>query len=398
MISERWTQPSWFLVALVLVAACSKAEHQGPSDRDAGTSGSGGASGKGTGGGNAQGSGGTRGSGGRTSTNGSSGSGGAAVAHGGGGGGQAGRGTSMGMSGDAGSNTGMPGQIGGCDVFTADDAWNRDITSASVDADWTTKIHTLVGDIKLHPDYGNSGSEHYGIPINTVAQSQAAVAVSFDDYPDESDPGPYPLPDPSSAKIEGGTPSACDGDCHFLVVQSGSCMLYEGYACHYASGWHCANGAKWDLSKNSYGQRKKGWTSADAAGLAITPGLVRYDEVAAGQITHAIRFTLKCTRANFVAPATHDAVPSKCDPNDPNAPPMGLRVRLRADYDLSKLSAHAQVVAKAMQHYGLMLADNGSNFYFQGEDSPSWTADDVEPLKTIPASAFEALTPGTLEK
>jgi hypothetical protein len=283
-------------------------------------------------------------------------------------------------------------------VFSADDAWNRDISAVAADSDWTTRLHTLVGDIKIHPDYGNAGSEHYGMPINIVPQTQPPVAITFDGYPDESDPGPYPLPDPSVAKIEGGTPQACDGDCHFLVVQSGACMLYEGYGCSYAGGWRCSNGAKWDLTKNSYGQRMKGWTSADAAGLPITPGIVRYDEVKAGEVTHAIRFTLKCTRANFVAPATHQAVPGGCSASDPNAPPMGLRVRLRADYDASKLSASAQVVVRGMQRYGMLLADNGSNFYFQGEDNPSWADTDVEPLKTIPASAFEAMTPGPLEK
>ncbi len=330
-----------------------------------------------------------------------SGSGGSASGGSGGGGGTAASAGAGGAGADAGSAgppaSGKPGEIGGCAIFSADDAWNQDISAEPVDASWTSRLQALVGDIKLHPDYGNSGSEHYGLPINVVPQAQPLVAVRFDDYPDESDPGPYPFPEPGSARIEGGTPSACDGDCHFLVVQSGACMLYEGYACAYAGGWHCANGAKWDLSKNSYGQRMKGWTSADAAGLAITPGLVRYGEVQAGEITHAIRFTLHCTRANFVAPATHQAVPSHCDPNDPNAPPMGLRVRLRADYDLSSLSPSAQVVARAMQRYGLLLADNGSDFYFQGEDNPGWTDTDVEPLKTLPASAFEAIVPPALE-
>jgi hypothetical protein len=286
-------------------------------------------------------------------------------------------------------------QIGGCDVFSADDAWNKDISKEPVDPGWTTKLAALVGDINLHPDYGNSGTEHYGIPVGVVPESQPLVPVTFDYYPEESDPGPYPFPGPADAKIEGGTAEACDGDCHFLVVQSGTCLLYEGYACSYDSGWRCGNGAIWDLTKNSYGQRPKGWTSADAAGLAIAPGLIRYDEVRAGEIRHAIRFTVDCTRANFVAPATHQAVPGGC--SDPNAPPMGLRVRLRADYDISGLSKSAQVVARAMQRYGLLLADNGSNFYFQGEDNPGWTEDDVEPLKTIPASAFEAITPPPLE-
>jgi hypothetical protein len=294
---------------------------------------------------------------------------------------------------------GTPGKVGGCTVFTSDDAWNRDVSGETADATWTDRLQKLVGSgKKLHPDYGNAPPEHYGIPINVVPASQAKVAVTFDDYPDESDNGPYPFPDPGTAKIEGGTPSNCSGDCHFIVVQSGDCMLYEGYACSYANGWHCANGAKWDLSKNSYGQRPKGWTSADAAGLAIMPGLVRLDEVRAGKMNHAIRFTLACSRPNFVVPATHEAVPGSCDPSDPNAPPMGFRVRLRAGFDVSSLSKSAQVVANAMKTYGMILADNGSNFFFQGEDNPGWTEDDVEPLKTIPASEFEALVPGTLER
>jgi hypothetical protein len=297
---------------------------------------------------------------------------------------------------DAGADdTGELPEVGGCAVFTADDAWNRDISDEPADATWTERIHALVGDIRLHPDYGNSGDEHYGLPINVVPASQPLVPVEFDDYPEESDPGPYPFPDPSSAKIEGGTPDDCDGDCHVLVVQREACALFEGYACSYAGGWHCANGARWSLSENSYGQRPKTWTSADAAGLPILPGLVRYDEVKRGAVEHAIRFTVDCTRANFVAPATHQAVPGGCD--DPNAPPMGLRVRLRADYDLSSLSPPAQAVARAMQRYGMIVADNGSNFYFQGEDNPGWTEDDVEPLKTIPASAFEAIAPPALE-
>ncbi|HEX4335280.1 MAG TPA: hypothetical protein VH062_05165 [Polyangiaceae bacterium] len=308
-------------------------------------------------------------------------------------------GASNGGSGAGGSTPGKPGTVGGCSVFTPDDDWNKDISGASVDATWTTRIQTVTSTgLKLHPDYGNSGSEHYGIPINVVPASQPAVPVTFDDYADESDPGPYPFPDPGSARVEGGTPMSCDGDCHFLTVQSGTCVLYEGYACHYDGGWHCANGAKWDLKKNSYGQRPKGWTSADAAGLAVMPGLVRVDEVRSGAITHAIRFTMDCSRPNYVAPATHDAVPHACDPSNPNSPPMGLRVRLnKTKFDISKLSASAQVVAKAMQTYGMILADNGSDFYFQGEDNAGWADDDVEPLKTIPASAFEVITPPPLE-
>jgi hypothetical protein len=289
--------------------------------------------------------------------------------------------------------SGKPGSIGACTVFTSDDDWNRDISGEPTDATWTMHVQTVISSgLHLHPDYGAG----YGIPVNVVAASQKAVPVTFDDYADESDPGPYPFPDPGSAHIEGGTASSCDGDCHLLVVQSGACMLYEGYACSYSNGWHCSNGAKWNLTEKSYGQRPKGWTSADAAGLPITPGLVRLDEVRAGAVNHAIRFTMGCTSPSFVAPATHQA---SCGHSNGNSPPMGLRLRLnKTKFDIGKLSASAQVVAKAMQTYGLILADNGSDFYFQGADDPGWTDDDIEPLKTIPASAFEAITPPALEQ
>jgi hypothetical protein len=288
--------------------------------------------------------------------------------------------------------------IGSCRVFPSDDPWNRDVSQAAVDATWTQRIRALVGDVDIHPDYGVDGSTLYGIPINLVPTSQTHVDVTFDWYEDESDPGPYPFPGPSDIAIEGQSPMACDGDCHVLVVQQGTCMLYEGYACEYQTdGWHCGNGAKWDLTRVSYGQRTPGHTSADAAGLPIMSGLVRYDEVRAGEIRHAIRFTLPCTKPNYVAPATHYAVPGGCDENDPNAPPMGIRMRLRADFDDSGFPASARVVVAAMKRYGLILADNGSSFYFQGDSNPGWTEDDIEPLKDIPASAFEAIDVPPLE-
>ena len=296
-----------------------------------------------------------------------------------------------GGSGAGGATPGMPGQVGACTMFPGDDQWNRDISKAPVDATWTSRLSAMVGDIRIHPDFGAG----YGIPINVVSSSQAAVAVTYDGYPDESDPGPYPLPDPSVAKIEGGTPTDCSGDCHFLVIQSGTCLLWEGYACSHSSGWRCSNGARWDLTRISYGQREKEWTSADAAGLPIAPGLVRLAEVRAGRVTHAIRFTVRCTQATYVAPATHQAVPGSCDPT--NSPPMGLRVRMKADYDISGLSQSAQVIATGMKTYGMIIADNGSNFYFQGEDDPGWTDDDIEPLKTIQASSFEVIVPPPLE-
>jgi hypothetical protein len=277
-------------------------------------------------------------------------------------------------------------------MFPGADEWNRDISKEPVDATWTSRLQTMVGNIKIHPDFGAG----YGIPINVVPAAQPDVAVDYDGYPDESDPGPYPLPDPSTARIEGGTPSDCNGDCHFLVIQSGTCLLFEGYACSNAGGWRCSNGAKWDLTRISYGQRPKEWTSADAAGLPIAPGLVRLAEVRAGKVTHAIRFTVRCSQGHYVAPATHQAVPGgSCDPT--NSPPMGLRVRMKADHDISGLSPSAQVVATGMKTYGMIIADNGSNFFFQGEDDPGWTDEDIEPLKTIPASAFEVIQPPALE-
>jgi hypothetical protein len=308
-------------------------------------------------------------------------------------GGKSGGGNGAAGSGTGGNGTGIPGkpgEVGGCKMFPAEDDWNLDISGVSPDATWTKKVQDLVGGAKIHPDYGVDGEDLYGIPINVVPEKQALVAVAFDDYPDESVPGPYPFPGPDDVIIEGNSPESCDGDCHLIVVQSGACMLYEGYACeHQDDGWHCANGAKWNLDEVGYGQRETGWTSADAAGLAIAPGLLRYDEVRAGEVTHALRFTLNCTTNKYVKPATHQAVPGGCDASD--GLPMGTRVRLKADYDISQLSPSAQIVLEGMKKYGMILADNGSNFYFQGEANRGWTEDDIEPLKGVPASAFEVV-------
>lgn len=275
-------------------------------------------------------------------------------------------------------------------MFPATDHFNLDVSDAAVDAAWTQKVMDLVGAARLHPDYGVDGEVLYGIPLNVVPETQPLVPVSFDDYPEESDAGPYPFPGPGEVSIEGNSPESCDGDCHLLVIRQGTCQLYEGYACeHRQGGWHCANGAKWELNEVGYGQRPEGWTSADAAGLAIAPGLLRYDEVRAGEVTHALRFTLPCSTSKYVAPASHYAVPGGCDPTE--GPPMGTRVRLKADYDLSNLGPSARAVLQGMKKYGMILADNGSSFYFQGEAHRGWTEDDIEPLKGVPASAFEVL-------
>jgi hypothetical protein len=311
------------------------------------------------------------------------------------GGGKAGSNNNAGAGNQAGSTStgtpGNPGEVGGCRMFPPSDDWNLDISGLPADAAWTQKVNDLVGDSNIHPDYGVDGQDLYGIPLNVVPESQPLTEVVFESYPEESDPGPYPFPGPDEVMIEGNSPESCDGDCHLLVVQQGACMLYEGYACEYrGDAWHCGNGAKWDMNDVGYGQREVGWTSADAAGLAIAPGLLRYDEVRAGEVTHALRFTLDCTTNKYVKPATHFAVPGGCDPAD--GPPMGTRVRLKADFDISAFSQSARVVLKGMQKYGMILADNGSNFYFQGEAHAGWTEDDIEPLKDVPASAFEVVS------
>lgn len=337
-------------------------------------------------------------SGGAAGAGASSGSGGSSSGGTSAGGGAGGTGAVGGASGGSGGGSTAVPTVGGCPVFTADDEWNRDVSQDPVDASWTQKVQALVGSKNIHPDYGSGGgSVLYGIPFNVVPATQPAVNVAFDWWPNESDPSPYPFPGPGTIAIEGGEPTNCSGDCHVLVVQQGSCALYEGYACeHQSDGWHCGNGAKWDLTKNSYGQRPKGWTSADAAGLPILPGLLRYDEVVAGAVEHALRFTLSCTMNKYVAPATHFAVPSGCQ-NEANAPPMGLRVRLKADFDISSAPPSAQVILTAMKKYGMILADNGSDFYFQGEANPGWSNAEIAPLKQVPASAFEVVSVPPLE-
>ena len=262
-------------------------------------------------------------------------------------------GGSTGTGGVAGS-TSVP-VIGGCPMFTLDDEWNRTITNDSTDTGWTAKLFSNATLKALHPDFGSG----FGIPFNLVPQSQAKLGISFD-YKGDSDPGPYPFPG-SSAKIEGGTPTNCSGDCHVLTVEQTACLLYEGWNCTYtasSNSWHCGSGAEFDLTKNSYGQRPVTWTSADAAGLAILPGLVKYVEVAAGAVNHAIRFTMHCTQDGYVKPATHQAVPTGkngCPAGITTAdleasyPPMGLRVRLKSAYDISGMSSQAKTIAQAMK-------------------------------------------------
>lgn len=277
--------------------------------------------------------------------------------------------------------------IGGCPVFPADNPWNTDISQAPLhpqSAAIIARIASVGGDF-LHPDFGENPD--YGIPYTVVPRDQPLVPITFTAWPDESDPGPYPIP--PDAPIEGG--AGASGDRHVLVVREGTCDLFElGYAFPEAGGarWRANIGARFDLTSNDL--RPLGWTSADAAGLPILAGLVRYDEVAAGEIGHAIRITFAETRRAYILPATHFASSN----TDPLLPAMGMRLRLSAGFDVGSLTGQARVIARAMQRYGVIVADNGSNWFFQGAHHPGWDDDDLNQLKSIPGSQFEVVYTG----
>jgi hypothetical protein len=274
--------------------------------------------------------------------------------------------------------------VGGCPVFPADNAWNQDVSQLPLhprSAAMIAQIQADGGD-ELHPDFGENPD--YGIPYVVVPASQPLVPITYTAYGDESDPGPFPIP--LDAPVEGGGAS---GDRHVLVLRQGTCDLFELFVGRRtADGWDAASGARFDLTSNAL--RPDGWTSADAAGLPILPGLVRYDEVAAGVIRHAIRVTFGETQRGYIAPATHFA----SDSTDPDRPPMGLRLRLKASYDVAQLTGQARVIATAMQQYGLIVADNGSNWFFQGAPSAGWDDDDLNQLKDVPGTAFEVVDTG----
>ncbi len=284
--------------------------------------------------------------------------------------------------------TTLPG-AGNCPSFPADNVWNADVSQLPVDphsAAWLASMDA--GGTNLHPDFGSSGDPNapYGIPYAVVTAAHPKVPVAFQ-YADESDPGPYPFgPD---IPIEGG--QGASGDRHAIMVDASSCTLYELYDAVYSPGGSTAgSGAIWDLRSDAL--RPATWTSADAAGLPIFPGLLRPEEVFAGLVTHAIRFTAVHTQKAFIWPARHQAG----DTTDPNVPPMGARFRLKMSFDISHFSGPTQVVLRAMQHYGLILADNGSNWYFQGAASNSWGDQLISELKQVPASAFEAVNESSL--
>jgi hypothetical protein len=264
-------------------------------------------------------------------------------------------------------------------------AWNQDISKAPRDprsAAYIAYINAHGGN-RLHPDFGSP--QPYGFPFAVVDPGQPRLPVNYTAYGDESDRGPFPVP--TGAPVEGG--SRGDGDRHVLTVDRGDCTLYELYRAFYKPRprphWNADSGVAWDL--DSFALRPEGWTSADAAGLPIFPGLVRYDEAAAGRVEHAIRVTFESTRDAYVHPAVHCAG----DTANPSAPPMGLRLRLKAGYGLGGFSGPARAVAEAMKRYGLIVADNGSNWFFSGSSDRRWDDENLNQLKRIPGAAFEVV-------
>ena len=260
-------------------------------------------------------------------------------------------------------------------------AWNQDISASPVAADSDQIIDYINshGDSELHPDFGRN--KKYGIPYVKVGAGTKPVRVKFR-YRSESDPGKYKIP--LNAPIEGGKNG--DGDRHVIAFDTSDCKLYEMFdAKPRKRSWKAVGGAIWDLK--SAGLRTAGWTSADAAGLPIFPGLVRYEEVAEGTIDHAIRVTFESTRDAYVNPGSHCAG----DTNSPSAPPMGLRFRLKSSYDTSGLTGQAAIIATALKQYGMINADNGSNWFISGTANKGWSNDDLNQLKEIPGSAFEVV-------
>lgn len=273
--------------------------------------------------------------------------------------------------------------------FPSDNPWNQDVSGEPVDPNSAALI-AACGDRGLHPDFGTvwNGAPN-GIPYVVVGGSQGRVPVTFE-YDDESDPGPYPVP--ADAPVEGGPNGT--GDRHVLVVDRDNWRLYELYDARPVNGgqsWTAGSGAIFDLNSNAL--RPAGWTSADAAGLPIFPGLVRYDEVVEQkEIRHALRFTCPVTRRAYVSPARHFA----SSRTDANLPPMGMRVRLRADFDVSGYPANVQVILTAMKKYGMLLADNGSGWYVSGAPDPRWNDNELATLRNVRGRDFQVVRMGTI--
>jgi len=275
--------------------------------------------------------------------------------------------------------------IGNLQVFPADNPWNTDISKEATDPNSDNIIAGIGNEVHLHPDFGTVWENApIGIPYNMVGKNQALVTIKFQ-YNSESDPGPYPVP--QDALVESGS------DRHVLVIDTINLKLYELFSGtrNNDNTWNAGSGAVYDLTSNKL--RPDYWTSADAAGLPIFPGLVRYEEVIEkGIINHALRFTVQHTRNGFIHPATHAASNS----NNGNYPPMGMRVRLKAGFDISGFAPHVQVILKALKKYGMFVADNGSNWYISGAPDSRWVDDELGELKTIQGNNFEVVKMGTI--
>lgn len=290
---------------------------------------------------------------------------------------------------DSGSSS-QPASLAGRRFFPADNAWNRDVSTDPVDPNSNVLIATCGANAALHPDFGTVwDGGPIGIPYVVVRGSQPRVPLTFD-YSDESDPGPYPIP--PDAPIEGGASS--NGDRHVLVVDADNWKLNELYDAHPQNGgakWTAGSGAIFDLNSNAL--RPAGWTSADAAGLPILPGLVRYDEVVEQkEIAHALRFTCPTTRRAYVSPARHYA----SSRTGTDQPPMGMRVRLKASVDISGYPANVQVILRALKKYGMFLADNGSSFFISGTHDMRWNDDEIGAMKSLHGRDFEVVKMETL--
>ena len=285
----------------------------------------------------------------------------------------------------SGMSLGIGASLNGFIPFPADNAWNQDISNSPVDPN-SSAIISFIGDTTpLHPDFGAGlyDGSSIGIPYDIVSGSPF-VSIDYTAYGSQSDRGPMPIP--KNAPIEG-YPNPGSGDRHVLVLDRDNCWLYELYSSYPQKNgtWDAGSGAVWDLLNDE--QRPYTWTSADADGLSVFAGLARYDEVASGEIQHALRFTVPYTESAFTPPATHWAGTS----SNAYAPPMGMRMRLQASYDISSFPAQSRVILTALQKYGMILADNGSAIYITGDPDSRWDNNDLASLKTVPASAFDVI-------
>jgi hypothetical protein len=277
-----------------------------------------------------------------------------------------------------------------CPIFPRTNVWNKPVDTLPVAANSDAVIASIGTDTGLHPDFGFGlwQGAPIGIPITVVSSTQPRSRVRFQ-YADESDRGPYPLP--KAVAIEGGRQS--DGDRHAIVVDKDRCVVYELFALYPRAGsppWRAGSGAIWSLRSNRL--RPAGWTSADAAGLPILPGLARYSEVRRGGINHALRFTVSQTRRAYVYPARHYA----SSLTDPNLPPMGLRVRLKASFDISGFPRQARIVLRALKRYGMIVADNGSDWFITGAPNRGWSNDQLRTLRQVTGSNFEVVDTSSL--